>query len=70
MSIQKGTGMVTLKSLEMAFKTTRERFLKAKERYKINPTAGIAAMIEAGKIQTTMKIKKQNPHAYNPQEKY
>jgi hypothetical protein len=27
-------------------------------------------MIEAGKIQTTMKIKKQNPHAYNPQEKY
>lgn len=70
MSIQKGTGMVTLKSLEMAFKTTRERFLKAKERYKINPTAGIAAMIGAGKIQTTMKIKKQNPRAYNPQEKY
>ena len=70
MSIQKGTGMVTLRSMEMAFKTTRERFLKTKERYKINPTAGIAAMIEAGKIQTTMKIKKQNPRAYNPQEKY
>ena len=70
MSIQEGTGMVTLRSLELAFKTTRERFLKAKERYKINPTAGIAAMVDAGKLQTTINLKKQKQRAYNPQEKY
>ena len=70
MSIQAGTGPITLRSLDAAFKTTRERFLKAKERYKINPTAGIAAMVDAGKLQTTMNIKKQKPRAYNPQEKY
>ena len=69
-SIQEGTGMVTLRSLEPAFKTTRERFLKAKERYKINPTAGIAAMVDAGKLQTTINLKKQKQRAYNPQEKY
>ena len=61
--------MVTLRSLESAFKTTRERFLKAKERYKINPTAGIAAMVDAGKLQTTINLKKQKQRAYNPQEK-
>ena len=70
MSIQAGTGPVSLRSLDTAFKTTRERFLKAKERYKINPTAGIAAMVEAGKLQTTMNLKNRKPRAYNPQEKY
>ena len=70
MSIQAGTGPVSLRSLDTAFKTTRERFLKAKERYKVNPAAGVAAMVEAGKLQTTMNIKKQKPRAYNPQEKY
>lgn len=70
MSIQAGTGPITLRSLDAAFKTTRERFLKAKERYKINPTAGIAAMVDAGKLQTTMNLKNRKPRAYNPQEKY
>lgn len=70
MSIQAGTGPVSLRSLDTAFKTTRERFLKAKERYKINPTAGIAAMVDAGKLQTTMNLKNRKPRAYNPQEKY
>jgi len=70
MSIQAGTGPVSLRSLDTAFKTTRERFLKAKERYKVNPTAGVAAMVEAGKLQTTMNLKNRKPRAYNPQEKY
>ena len=70
MSIQEGTGMVTLRSLESAFKTTRERFLKAKERHKVDPSAGIAAMVDAGKLQTTINLKKQKQRAYNPQEKY
>ena len=70
MSIQAGTGPVSLRSLDDAFKTTRERFLKAKERYKVNPAAGVAAMVEAGKLQTTMNLKNRKPHAYNPQEKY
>ena len=70
MSIQAGTGPITLRSLDAAFKTTRERFLKAKERYKVNPAAGVAAMVEAGKLQTTMNLKNRKPRAYNPQEKY
>ena len=70
MSIQAGTGPVSLRSLDTAFKTTRERFLKAKERYKVNPAAGVAAMVEAGKLQTTMNLKNRKPRAYNPQEKY
>ena len=70
MSIQAGTGPVSLRSLDDAFKTTRERFLKAKERYKVNPAAGVAAMVEAGKLQTTMNLKNRKPRAYNPQEKY
>lgn len=70
MSIQAGTGPISLRSLDAAFKTTREKFLKAKERYKVNPAAGVAAMIDAGKIQTTMNLKKRKPRAYNPQEKY
>lgn len=70
MSIQAGTGPVSLISLDAAFKTTRERFLKAKERYKVNPAAGVAAMVDAGKLQTTMNLKNRKPRAYNPQEKY
>ena len=70
MSIQAGTGPVSLRSLDDAFKTTRERFLKAKERNKVNPAAGVAAMVEAGKLQTTMNLKNRKPRAYNPQEKY
>lgn len=70
MSIQAGTGPVSLRSLDTAFKTTRERFLKAKERYKVDPAAGVAAMVEAGKLQTTMNLKNRKPRAYNPQEKY
>ena len=70
MSIQAVTGPVSLRSLDTAFKTTRERFLKAKERYKVNPAAGVAAMVEAGKLQTTMNLKNRKPRAYNPQEKY
>ena len=70
MSIQAGTGPVSLRSLDDAFKTTRERFLKAKERKKVNPAAGVAAMVEAGKLQTTMNLKNRKPRAYNPQEKY
>ena len=70
MSIQAGTGPVSLRSLDTAFKTTRERFLKAKERNKVNPAAGVAAMVEAGKLQTTMNLKNRKPRAYNPQEKY
>lgn len=70
MSIQAGTGPVSLRSLDTAFKTTRERFLKAKERYKVNPAAGVAAMVEDGKLQTTMNLKNRKPRAYNPQEKY
>ena len=70
MSIQAGTGPVSLRSLDTAFKTTRERFLKAKERYKVNPAAGVADMVEAGKLQTTMNLKNRKPRAYNPQEKY
>ena len=70
MSIQAGTGPVSLRSLDTALKTTRERFLKAKERYKVNPAAGVAAMVEAGKLQTTMNLKNRKPRAYNPQEKY
>lgn len=70
MSIQAGTGPVSLRSLDDAFKTTRERFLKAKERYKVNPAAGVAAMVEAGKLQTMMNLKNRKPRAYNPQEKY
>ena len=70
MSIQAGTGPVSLRSLDTAFKTTRERFLKAKERYKVNPAAGVAAMVEAGKLQTTMNLKNRKPRAYKPQDKY
>ncbi|MBQ8265750.1 MAG: GLPGLI family protein [Bacteroides sp.] len=70
MSIQEDTGLIMLRELDTAFKTTRERFLKAKERYKVNPAAGVAAMVEAGKLQTTMNLKNRKPRAYNPQEKY
>lgn len=69
-SIQEGTGLIMLRELDTAFKTTRERFLKAKERNKINPAAGAAAMVEAGKLQTTINLKNRKPRAYNPQEKY
>jgi len=70
MSIQEDTGLIMLRGLDTAFKTTRERFLKAKERNKVNPAAGVAAMVEAGKLQTTMNLKNRKPRAYNPQEKY
>ena len=70
MSIQKAEGPIVVEGLDTAIPTTKDRFLKVLKRHKENPTAGIAAMIDAGKLQSEMNLKKQKTRAYNPQEKY
>ena len=69
MSIQKGTGPVTLRSLDDAFKTDREKFLKVKRK---NKEASSAERMKAfgDKIQSSNISTNNRKRAYNPQEKY
>ena len=69
MSIQQGTGPVTLRSLDDAFKTTREKFLKAKRK---NKEASSAERMKAfgDKIQSSNISTNNRKRVYNPQEKY
>lgn len=69
MSIQKGTGPITLRSLDDAFKTDREKFLKAKRK---NKEASSAEIMKAfgDKIQSSTISTNNGKRVYNPQEKY
>ena len=68
-AIQQGTGPVTLRSLDDAFKTTREKFLKAKRK---NKEASSAERMKAfgDKIQSSNISTNNRKRVYNPQEKY
>ena len=68
MSIRNAEGPLYVLGMDSNLKTTRERFLKAKKKYKVNPAAALAAM--ADKIQSNVNLKNRADVPYNPQEKY
>ena len=68
MSIRNAEGPLYILGMDYNLKTTRERFLKAKKRYEVNPAAAIAAM--SSKIQSNINLKNRADVPYNPQEKY
>ena len=68
MSIRKTEGPLIVTGVDVAMKTSREKFLKIYERNKRNPAAGIAAM--GDKIQSNVNLKNRKDRAINPQEKY
>ena len=68
MSIRNAEGPLYVLGMDNNLKTTRERFLKAKKKYKVNPAAALAAM--ADKIQSNVNLKNRADVPYNPQEKY
>ena len=66
--IQKRTRYITVQGMDTAFKTTRERFLKAYHRTKSNPGAVVKGY--ADKLQGVQTNTKRKKNGYNPQEKY
>lgn len=68
MSIRKTEGPLIVTGVDIAMKTSRERFLKIYERHERNPAAGIAAM--GDKIQSNVNLKNRKDRVINPQEKY
>lgn len=68
MSIRNAEGPLYVLGMDSNLKTTRERFLKAKKKYKVNPAAALAAMSD--KIQSNVNLKNRADVPYNPQEKY
>lgn len=66
--IQKHDDFIAIRGMDTAFKTTRERFLKAFQRAKEDPGAIIQSL--GNKVQGDLLKKKQKKRAYNPQEKY
>lgn len=66
--IQKKKGYIAVQGMDTAYKTTRERFLKAFHRAKSNPGAVIQSLRD--KVQGQHLNKKGKRRAFNPQEKY
>lgn len=68
MSIRQTEGPLYVAGRDKSFKTTREKFLKAKKKYETNPANALAAM--ASKIQSSINLKNRADVPYNPQEIY
>lgn len=68
MAIRKAEGPLVVTGMDVAIKTSKENFMKVKQRHDKNPAASIAAL--GDKIQSSVNLKKSKNRAYNPQEKY
>lgn len=66
--IQKIKGFIAVQDMSTAYKTTRERFLKAFHRAKSDPGSVIQGL--GDKIKGHKLNSKRKKHGYNPQEKY